>query len=179
MFLSKVQWKIHEVVPYILHFPCGYFFQVLPSSFFSYRMAGRMDLCSLPETHPRMRLRASAVIPILQMKKRRLREVQGHAGLVTEVDLNQSPFCPQEDHSHWLFCTVLSRKLPWAARGCCPLPPELGGPLRRWNSSSPPPICVLRWNFPQSEPAASQLSLNQSSQGKSCSARWILLNRTK
>lgn len=26
MFLSKVQWKIHEVVPYILHFPCGYFF---------------------------------------------------------------------------------------------------------------------------------------------------------
>ena len=73
-----------------------------------------------------MRLRASAVIPILQMKKRRLREVQGHAGLVTEVDLNQSPFAHRKTTPTGFSALSLAGNFPGQLEGAAPSLPSWG-----------------------------------------------------
>lgn len=102
--------------------------------------------------------RGTAILLILQITKLKLREAQGHAGLVTEEGLEPESF-PQTRGPTTSPFPILRLELPRAAQMMDPAQWTPG----TVNYSSSPPSLGLRWNFPESELAACFTAANHSS----------------
>lgn len=157
---------------------CDFVFQVSPPSFLSHRMARRKNYTHFQLTQPVMwPSRATAILLILQIKKLKLREAQGHAGLVTEDGLELESFPSTGGLTTSPFPLAF---LPHPQTRASPSSTDDGSCSVDSQESKLFIINSNSWTEMEfsREWTCRFTAVNHSSWGKSCSTWWSLLYRT-